>query len=44
MEKKGIGKQFHLTYNIEAVRKNIKYGKGEGDGHFVEENQDLKKK
>ena len=40
--KKGKGKQYHLTYNIQAVGKNIKWGEAEGDGHFLEENQDLK--
>ena len=34
--KKGEGKLYHLTYNIEAVRKNIKWGRGEGN-----ENQDF---
>ena len=29
--------------NINAVGKNIKLGKGEGDGNFWEENKDLKK-
>ena len=28
------GKRYHLLYNIEAVGKNIKAGKGEGDGQF----------
>ena len=28
--KKGQGKQYHLSYNIEAVGKNIKWGKGKG--------------
>ena len=41
--KKGQGKQYHLSYNIEAVGKNIKWLKGVGDGHFWEENQDFKK-
>ena len=25
------GKQYHLTYIIKAVGKNIKWGRGEGD-------------
>ena len=29
-KKKGKGKQCHLPYNIEAIGKNIKWGKGEG--------------
>ena len=33
----------HLSYNIEAVGKYIKVGRGEGDGKFREENQDIKK-
>ena len=36
------GKQQHLPYNIEAVGKHIKWGKGEMDGHFGEENKDFK--
>ena len=42
VEKKGKGKECHLPYIVEAVR-NIKWGKGEWDGNFGEENQDLKK-
>jgi len=34
-------KQYHLPYNIEAVEKNIKLGRGEWDEKFGEENQDL---
>ena len=41
MEKKGKGNQYHLSYNIEAIGKNIKWGKGE-DANFGEENQYLK--
>ena len=41
--KKGKGKQYYLSYDIEAVGKNIKLGKGEGDGNFGGENQDVKK-
>ena len=41
--KKGKEKQYHLPYIIEAVWKNIEWGKGEGDGYFGEENQGLKK-
>ena len=37
------GKQYHLSHNIEAVGKNIEWEKGEDDGNFREENQDLKK-
>ena len=33
--KKEKGKQYYLPYNIEAARKNIKLGKG--DGNFGEE-------
>ena len=40
---KGKGKQYHLLYDIEAVGKNIKLGKVEGDGNFGEENRDLNK-
>ena len=36
--KKGKRKQFQPPYNIEAVGKNIKLGKGEGDRNFREEN------
>ena len=35
------GKQYHVPYNIEAVGKNLKFGRGEGDGNFGEENQDF---
>ena len=31
MEKKGKQKQYNLPYNIEAVGKNIKWERGEGD-------------
>ena len=34
------GKQYNLLYNIDAIGKNIKWGKGEGDGNFGEENKD----
>ena len=30
VKKKGIGKQYHLLYNVEAVGKKINWGKGEG--------------
>ena len=30
MWRKGKGKQYHISYNIEAVGKNIKWGKGKG--------------
>ena len=43
VEKKRKGKQYHLSYNIWAFGKNIKWEKREGDGNFGEENQDLKK-
>ena len=36
------GKQCHLPFNIEAVGKNIKWGRGKEDGNFGEENQDKK--
>ena len=39
--KKGMGKQYHPPYNVEAVGKNIKLGKGEGNGKFRGKNQDL---
>ena len=32
MEKKGKGKQYHLLYNIQAVGKNIKWGRLEDRG------------
>ena len=42
MEKKGKADLiYHLVYNIKAVGKNIKRGRGEGEGNFGEENQDL---
>ena len=37
--KKAKEKQYHLSFNIEAVVKNIR---GEEDGNFGEENQDFK--
>ena len=40
--KKGKEEQYHLPYNIKAVRKNIKWGREEGDGNFEEENPDFK--
>ena len=40
---KGNGKQYHLPFNIEAIGKNIKWGKVEGEGNFGEEYQDFKK-
>ena len=43
VEKNGQGKQNHLPYNIEAVGKNIKLVKGEREGSFEEENQDIVK-
>ena len=33
----------NIPFHINAVGKNIKWGKREGDGGFGEENQDLKK-
>ena len=42
MGKKEKGKQYHLPYYIEIAWKNIKWGKGNGEGNFGEENQDLK--
>ena len=44
VEKKGRVKLYHFSYNIKAVGKNIKLGRGEGDGIFGEENKDLKLK
>ena len=41
MEKKVKGKQYLLFYNIKAVGKNIKQGKGEGGGNFGKNNQDF---
>ena len=39
--KKGKGEAiYHLLYNI---RKNINWGRGKGNGHFEEGNQDYKK-
>ena len=35
--KKGLGKQYHISYNIKAVGKNIKWGRGKGDGTFGED-------
>ena len=29
------GKRHHLPYNIKAVGKNIKWGRGEGEGNSV---------
>ena len=40
---KGTGKQYHLPFNIETVRKSIKWRRGEEDGNLGEENQDFKK-
>ena len=37
------GKQYHLFYDFEAVGKNIKWGRGVGDGNVGEEIQNLKK-
>ena len=37
--KKGKGKQYHLSYNIKAVGKDIKWGKGERHKICGEENQ-----
>ena len=36
-EKNRRGKQYHLSYNIESVEKNIKWGRR---GNFGEDNQD----
>ena len=40
--KKVNGEQYHLPYDIKAIGKNISWGIGEEDGHFGEENRDLK--
>ena len=40
-EKKEKGKQYNLPSNNMAVWKNIKWGKGVGDGNFGKENQDF---
>ena len=37
-------KQYHIFFNIKAVGKNIKGGRGLGNGKFWEENQEIKKK
>ena len=34
--------RYNLSYDIKAVEKNIKWGRGAGDRNFVEENQDKK--
>ena len=39
VEKKGKGKQYLLSYNIKAVGKNIKCGRGEGNRNFGEGNK-----
>ena len=36
------GEQYHLSYNIKAVVKNIKWGRGEVDKIFVEDDPDFK--
>ena len=36
------GKQHHLPYDIKAVGKNIKCGRGEESVNFGEENKDFK--
>ena len=41
--KNRIGKQYHLSCNIEADGKNIEWGKREVEGNLREENQDFKK-
>ena len=38
-----MGKQYHLPLYIEATLKNNKWGQGEGNENFGEDNQDLKK-
>ena len=40
--KKGKGKQYYFSFHFEAVGKNIKWEKEEGDVHFGEKNLDLK--
>ena len=42
VDKKRKGKQYHLSYNIKAVCKNIKWERGEGDEHFEKDNIDFK--
>ena len=42
VEKMERGSNIYLPYNIEAVGENIKWGRGDEDGNFGEENQDLK--
>ena len=37
-EKKREKGSYQLSFNIEAVWKNIKWEEGEGDGNFEEEN------
>ena len=37
-EKKREKGSYQLSFNIEAVGKNIKWEEGEGDGNFEEEN------
>ena len=39
---KGKVKARSSALNIMAVGRNIKWGRGEGDGNFEEENQDFK--
>ena len=41
--KKGKGEEYNIPHDIQAVGKNIKCGRGEGDGNFWGENKDLKK-
>ena len=41
--KKAKGKQYHIPF-INAAGKNIKWGRGEGNGNFWEKNQDFKRK
>ena len=36
------GKQYRLPYDIKAVEKTIKWGKGGQDGNFGQKNKDLK--
>ena len=37
-----MGKQYHLSFKVKAVGKNIKWGIGEGYGDFGEGNQESK--
>ena len=39
----GKAKQYHLSFNIRDVGKDIKCGRGDWNGNFREENQELTK-